>query len=560
MAKPPLVDHLGREIDFAALRREHGAPTVSGVRTNRTSHPADGLEPDRLAMILRSAEAGDAVRYLELAEQLEEKYPHYLGVMTQRKNAVAQLELTVEPADDSAEAAAIAKTVEDWLDRDELQDELLDILDAVGKGYSLVNIVWETSAKQWMPKQLIHRPAQFFKFDPVDDRTPMLIGDDGIPEHLAPYTFVFHEHRAKSGIPIRGGLARVVAWAWLFQAYAWKDWMAFAEVYGLPLRVGRYDNGETPANIRLLMNAVASVSSDAAAVFPKSMDMEFIDGKGSNGDGSLYQNLCVYSDDQVSKVVVGQTATTDAKIGGLGSGKEHGEVRADLRDSDAVRLAATINAQLVKPIVDFNHGPQAKYPRVRLGVAESVDVTVLAGALAPLIDRGLKVGQKEVLGKIGMTAPAKGEDVLTPMSQGAPPAGSDPETPPKDAPGPRGGPVTPTEGSKAARDALKGLKTDVEPEEKATAALGDLDGDDAIDGLVAASLDGWEEMMAPIVGPIERLVAGATSLTDIRDRLAAALQDIDPTQLGTMLATAGLNARLAGVTALPLTDDQETEA
>ena len=57
---------------------------------------------------------------------------------------------------------------------------------------------------------------------------------------LEPYKFITHVPRLKSGIPIRGGLARVVVWAWMFKTYGIKDWMAFAEVFGMSLRVGTY--------------------------------------------------------------------------------------------------------------------------------------------------------------------------------------------------------------------------------------------------------------------------------------------------------------------------------
>jgi len=36
---------------------------------------------------------------------------------------------------------------------------------------------------------------------------------------------------------------RVCAWMYLFKNYAVKDWIGFPEVYGMPLRVGKYEPG-----------------------------------------------------------------------------------------------------------------------------------------------------------------------------------------------------------------------------------------------------------------------------------------------------------------------------
>lgn len=64
------------------------APTLGGVRSPLSGYPGDGLNPVRLANILRAADQGDPVDYLELAETIEERDPHFLGVIGTRKRAV----------------------------------------------------------------------------------------------------------------------------------------------------------------------------------------------------------------------------------------------------------------------------------------------------------------------------------------------------------------------------------------------------------------------------------------------------------------------------------------
>ena len=58
----------------------------------------------------------------------------------------------VEPASDAAGDVGNAELVEAFIDREELEDEMFDILDAVGKGYSVTEIIWDMSERQWMPE------------------------------------------------------------------------------------------------------------------------------------------------------------------------------------------------------------------------------------------------------------------------------------------------------------------------------------------------------------------------------------------------------------------------
>jgi phage gp29-like protein len=49
---------------------------------------------------------------------------------------------------------------------------------------------------------------------------------------------------------------------YLFKNYALKDWMGFAEVFGMPLRVGKYEPGASRADRESLIQAVRSLVGD----------------------------------------------------------------------------------------------------------------------------------------------------------------------------------------------------------------------------------------------------------------------------------------------------------
>src|SRR6202035_1441022 len=163
-----LYDAYGREVDTAYLRDEQAAPTMAGVRNiYSVMHPSVGLTPEKLIAIQREAEAGDPYLYLELAEEMEEKDLHYLAVIGTRKQAVAGAELIVTPASEAVEDQRAADLVRDFVGGGglDLESVLYDILDAIGKGFSATEIIWDTAGREWIPNRLVWRDPRWFMFD-----------------------------------------------------------------------------------------------------------------------------------------------------------------------------------------------------------------------------------------------------------------------------------------------------------------------------------------------------------------------------------------------------------
>jgi phage gp29-like protein len=409
-----LVDHRGRPIEKAVLTEEVAAATTTGVRTPLTSYPGDGLDPQRLASILREADQGEPLRYLELAETIEERDLHYAGVLGTRKRQVSQLDITVEAASDDARDVETADMIRNWLMRDELQDELFDVLDAIGKAVSFTEIMWDTSEGQWRPARLEWRDPRWFKPDRGDLTTPMLIGAGGELEPLAPGKFISAVMKAKSGLPLRSGIARIAAWAWMFKAYTNRDWAIFTQTFGQPIRIGKYPSGASEKEKDTLFRAVANIAGDCAAIIPESMLIEFVQAGSVTASSDLYLARVNWLDQQVSKGVLGQTATTDAIAGGHAVGQEHRQVQEDIERADAKALAAIINRDLVRPWVQLEKGPGTAFPRVRIGRPDHRDVKLTVEAVERLIPLGLRVSASAMRDMIGIAEPGAGDEILTP--------------------------------------------------------------------------------------------------------------------------------------------------
>lgn len=396
----------------AELTREIIPPALAGMH-HRYHVPVDqGSTPAQLTALLRDADYGYADAYLTLAEEMEERDPHYASVLSTRKRAVLGLPRLVESASDKRQDKKLADAVRDALAGPSLNGLLSGLLDALGKGYSAVELLWDTSATPWIPRYAWRDP-RFFRYDRETGRTLLLaptVHDDGQP--LPPYRFIVHQPQLKMGLPIRGGLARLCAMTHLCARLALEDWLLLAEVFGMPLRIGRYGSSASAADIELLKSAVTGLGHDAAAVLHESMQIEFQAAASGAGGADMYDRLLDRLDKLISKAVLGRSDAADATSGKLGNEQTSSEVRRDILESDAADLSETLNAQLVRPFIDLNFGPQQRYPSLKLHVPDQEDLTGLVDMLAKLVPLGLKVEQSVIRDKWGLPDPDDGADLL----------------------------------------------------------------------------------------------------------------------------------------------------
>jgi phage gp29-like protein len=516
---PTLYDADGNPIDKTRLVEEVAAPTVTGVRQILSGHPAQNLSPRRLAALLLAAEQGDAVAYLELAEEMEEKDLHYRSVLSTRKLQVSGLPVTVEAASDAAEDVKAADLVRDFLSTGVLANAMQDILDAVGKGFSACEILWDTEGKAWYPSSILWRDPRWFEFDRLDGVTLRLKGENGLPEPLVPAKFITHVHKSKSGLPIRGGLARPVAWYYLFKNFGIKSWVQFAQVFGFPLRLGRYDAHATPDEKEKLLRAVRNIAQDAAAIIPANMQIEF-QSTDVRGNVTVFEGMASYFDKQISKVVLGQTGTTDVGQH-VGTANAHEKVREDIEASDAAQLSATLNRDLVRPLVDLNLGPRKRYPALKVAREEKEDVSALVDNIVKLAAVAPNLVEVSVIrDRLGVPEPAKGAEVIG-MKPSLP---SSPELP-------EGMPPVPPAPYKAAQA--------VQPPQPAPAL-------DPISLAVQEELDGWEPLVSPLVNPILALAGRCSSYEDFLAGLPGVLKEQDAAPLARSLSFAMFEQRVKG--------------
>lgn len=407
---------------LAAIKPQSKSPKsarqTADIARSRSSfeHPSKGLTPQKLHQILEEAESGNLTAQAELFADIEEKDGHIQAEMSKRKRAVIGLDWRVVPPKNSTDAERkLAEEVSTWLDNlTDLEDMMFDLLDAVGHGFSCLEIEWAFSDGIWLPKTFTHRPQAWFKVDVQDNITLLRDGQiDGEP--LWEYGWLVHKHRSRSGVLARGGLMRTLVWPYLFKNYSIRDLAEFLEIYGLPTRIGRYPVGADEADKRTLLLAVQEIGHNAGGIIPETMSMELM--AAASGSSDPFMAMVDWADKTSSKVILGGTLTSqaDGHSSTNALGKVHNEVRHDLLVSDAKQLAGTITQQLILPLLQLNKGfsDTSRMPRFQFDTQLPEDMSVYAEALPKLVELGMRIPLAWAQTKLAIPQASDGEPVLS---------------------------------------------------------------------------------------------------------------------------------------------------
>lgn len=233
-------------------------------------------------------------------------------------------------------------------------------------------------------------------------------------EELPPNKFIVHRYKARSGAISRGGILRPCAYMYLFKNYDIKDWLIFNELFSVPMRIGKYRPGTTPAEIDALKQAVFNLGVDAAAVISDSTIIELVEARAS-GSNTSHMDFADFCDRAMSKAVLGHTGSAEGTPGRLGNEAQAGNIRQDLLESDAKALMKTIKFQLLAPWVMYNYGPGRGVPKYKIHFEGSEDLETTARVYGILVrDVGYnKISTKHIQDRFGIPAPEADEELVS---------------------------------------------------------------------------------------------------------------------------------------------------
>lgn len=370
------------------------------------------LTPSAIRDLMERANNGSPGELCKLALELEEKNWDIRNSMATRRNTLLGCEWQITPpaTEHSPEAYRIAQHFENALrsagelnEFDSFQDLINDLSGAVIAPYAVSEIIWDGA------ELLGFRGIEGRHFSFRNPDGPQLITRDA-PEGrpLPPYKFLFHWHHRIGSDICRGGLIRTLAWLHCFQSYPMKDWMAFAERYGMPFLVAKLDRAAYDKDRAAVQNAIRNFGPRGGGVFSKAMEIELLQSAAGNS-GTVYEAIISHMSDAITKVILGQLATS-GRSSGLSGGDAQSKVRQDILEADARKIESTIRSGLAAPWTMFHYGPDAPVPVLRFRVEPPEDLTHFAQTLASLYSAGLEADPEEIGKRFGIHLKRKDEN------------------------------------------------------------------------------------------------------------------------------------------------------
>lgn len=488
-----------------------------------------GLTPARLRHILADAEQGNIMEQHTLFADMEDRCEHLACEIGKRKRALLTLDWDIIPGSDDAKARKIAEQVRAMVDMlPSVEDMIMDLADAIGHGFAALEIQWGLENGWHIPTALVFRPQSWFQCLWTDRNQLRLRDGSACGAELWPCGWIVHTHKSKSGWLPRSGLFRVVAWAYLIRAYALNANIAYTQIHGLPLRLGKYPPGSTEEDKKALLHALRCLGQDAAGIIPAGMEVLFQTPTTTTQD--IPGMLVTRCEQGMSKAILGGTLTTqaDGKTSTNALGTVHNEVRRDLLVADAMQLASTLSQQLLAPLCMLNLGVTDRklLPWWRFDTQEAGDLALYADAL-PKLAPYMKISRKFVHERLKLPEALEEEDIFRDETSGD----DEPDAP----------------GSQTPR---KRQNEDGEPASLTVAANSTATGDDKdeldrmCDSANAAMADAATALLAPLFSEVQ----AGLSPEELEERLAELYPAMDAEQLTDILSRLFFVAQLWGRT------------
>ena len=363
---------------------------------------ASEYTPVNVSRILEAANEGDISELAVAAREIQERNWEVIMAMQVRKSALTGLEWGVDPGDGRQASKEAAEAFEAALRSSGGEPGLASfhglvdhLMDAVISPLAAAEIVWGPGGSL-----AGFRPVGAWHFTFRGSETPLLLtGDEpqGIP--LPPAKFIVHTHGG-AGDPARAGLIRTLIWLHVFQNYPVKDLVSFVERYGMPFVVAKVDRNAWENERGVMRNLIRSFGPNGGGVFTKSTELELL--QASNSGGDVYFRLLEYTSKAITKVLLGQLASS-SESGGLSGGDAQSRVRSDLLEADARAIESTVRDHIAAPWTKFNFGDTASVPVLRFHNSAQEDRAVFANIVETLHRAGLDADPEEISARFGIT-------------------------------------------------------------------------------------------------------------------------------------------------------------
>jgi len=365
------------------------------------------FNPDR---VLRYESRG---REILLYQDMEDRDARIRSCLQTRKSAVLSLPMEIVPGGKSKKDFKIAEFCRSSLfdNLEDLKQDLWELLDAVAKGFSVSEVIWDIRDGMIAPTAIKSRPQARFHYDlegglRLLDDTNMMDGY-AVPERK----FIVFSFQPQNENLYGTSVLRSVYWPYWFKKNVVKFWLLFTERFGGIVH-GSYpsDKGEDFKN--QLLSDMSKLAGYQAFVYPDWATITLESSSRGDAAARAYDLLTAFCNREISQGILGQAASTEGTPGKLGNENLQESVLETIVQGDATALMGVINFQLIRWITDLNFVLPAgsRYPMLKIHYETPEDLRAEAERDKTLVaDIGLPIGHKWLYQKYNTPEPAPEE-------------------------------------------------------------------------------------------------------------------------------------------------------
>lgn len=253
-------------------------------------------------------------------------------------------------------------------------DIIKDILKAPRYGYQPIEITWQLKDGFIVPKEIIAKPPEWFFYN---RERQLCFNKKGAPDGFVILPemkkFLCPTNEADYLNKYGKGYLSMCFWDVAFKKGSMEFWIKFAEKFGMPWIIAKFEQGTGDDVIENLLDTMEAMVQDAIAAIPDNSSVEIKEPSGKAASADIYKQLIETCDKNIAKTIVGQTLTTD--VGDSGSyslGQVHKKVLDAIVDSDKSLVEEQFKI-LFQWIAELNFGNEEDAPELELYIEEEID-------------------------------------------------------------------------------------------------------------------------------------------------------------------------------------------
>ena len=273
---------------------------------------------------------------------------------------------------------------------------LWNICDAIAKGYSIQNLVWQVIktgkwAGKWSPLFLKSKDPGDWGFD-VDEYKNIT----ALRHYLDDKTFdvsqfVVYSYNPEYSNPYGVSDLRSCYRNWWSKDLLTRFWNLYLEKYGSPTVKGSYRRGTPKAAQAELLKVLSKIQQQSAVVIPEDMKAELLETIRQGDVG--YRIAVEFHNKEIAKSILNMTLITDDSSQGISSfamAKVHLDVLRMCLKGLKLDLEETVmKEQVLRPMVRYNFGVDVPVPNFSLGPMEDRELAPLSTGIKNLVDCGV---------------------------------------------------------------------------------------------------------------------------------------------------------------------------